>query len=290
MSGAWDQGGSMTNSKGGARMSDSDDLLRACAELEREDQDAYPWIWEAALAGRVSIDAARSATSAVPAEDAALREVFEGPIDEAEVRGLVERILGGEAPPSGARLGSGASSSPASATVIPLRRRRWIFAAASALATAAVVLLMITRPDSRGPLVEVGYAFTPREPGIEEVRSTPAAAKLRRYRSSSSIDWVWSPDVAVKPGAVLYVVARGPADDRRLLVPGATISETGTFRLRGRVDEVLALPPGRWHLRFLVVPEDLRPADPTAALQALEAGEASDAGEIALEIRADDGR
>lgn len=274
-------------------MSDSDDLLRACAELEREDQDAYPWIWEAALAGRVSIDAARSSTSADPAEDAALREAFEGPIDEAEVRGLVERILvvSGEAPQSGAQPGSGApSSSPASATVIPLHHRRWIFAAASALATAAVVLLMIARPDSRAPGVEAGYAFTPREPGIEEVRSTPAAATLRRYRSSSSIDWVWSPDVAVKPGAVLYGVARGPAGDLRLLAPGATISGTGTFRLRGRVDEALALPPGRWHVRFLVVAEDLRPADPTAALQALEAGEASGAGEIELEIRAEDAR
>lgn len=260
-------------------MTDDDPLLRACSELEREDEAAYPEIWEHALAGRASFVAARNAPTVRPDEAKTLRALFDRPIAVDEVEALVGRALAAVKPAQAPA--APPTDPPHSAAILPLRRHWRGLAVLSGLAAAAALVVLMLPPAD--PVRPGHYELSLREPGVEPVRSTPTTPRVHRYVAASTIDWVWSPDVAVETAARIYVVARDDAGDERLLAPPITRSPSGTLHLRGPIGQALGLGPGRWHLRFLVT-AGAQPGNPAAARQALAAGTVSPAGELELEL------
>ncbi len=263
-------------------MTDDDALLRACSELDREDEAAYPQVWEHALAGRTAIDAACADPSVRPDEAEILRALFDRPIAADEIDSLVGRALAvvQTTRPAAAPDPAPTPPAPPPGVVVPLRRRWRGLAAVAGLAAAAAVLVLVLPAETT--TTPARYELSPRDTPVEPVRSSAAAPGVRRYVAASTIDWVWSPDTAVDAAVQLYAVARDAGGHERLLAPPATRSPSGTLHLRGRIDPLLGLEPGRWHLRFVVSAVHL--ADLDAAHAALAAGAAASAGELEIEL------
>lgn len=253
-------------------MSDQPDpLFLALGELERERERDYPSEWEDVLGGRSPADAAVAARKDVdePEALAVYQSAFTGAIADAEVDGLV------------ARLAAAPASEPPPAKVVPLRRRGWFAAAGGILAVAAALVLWF---PSVSPRVEVGaYDFAVLDSDVRVDRKDRPASETPRYHLDSTIDWVVRPAHAVAAAVELRVVAEGPGG-ARVLAPPVPRSPEGSFRLRGRLADLLALETGRWRLRILVCAPGAAPAGAVAADAALAEGAAVLAGELTIEL------
>lgn len=245
-----------------------DPLLRALAEVERDDQARYPHAWEAAVAGRrpAAEVAAERAAIDLPHEHATFVAMFSRPVEDAEVDGLIERMGALARTRPGGRIpvvpgvttplaNGGAVATPGArlrlAPAVPRWRRRGTLAVAAALAIAAAVVLW--RLPAAGPRGErVAYSLTVRNETVKTTRSTEPAAGPDRYRADSQIDWVFSPATPQGEAVELRVEARDADGRAQTLTPPSTRSPEGALRVRGRLGELLPLAPGRWQLRFVV--------------------------------------
>lgn len=259
-----------------------DPTLAALGAIEREYERGYPGRWEAVLAGEAAAAevAAERAGVDPPEEHAVFQDMFSRPADEAAIAALVERAAqvvgegqGGPvaAPAPSAGRDAGASAAREDAKVVPLRRRAPAIVGALLALAAAVALWRWTAPAAFAP---GGYALTLRDAAVSELRSSDAAAEARRYRVDSQIDWVLSPEAQDPAGLELRVLARDPQGGARLVTPVLTRSAAGTLRIRGRLAEVLPLPPGTWRLTFVAGPEGAAPTTPEQAAAAPTIGRA----------------
>lgn len=245
-------------------MSQTDDsLLRALAELEREEYERpYPQAWEDVLAGRATPAQAAEARAGVdpPDQHAAYQAAFTGPIARAELDAVVDRLI----------------ARPREAEVLRPRFGRGVIVGIAAVlaVAAALVLWQLPREGPRGQLV--AYGLTVRSTGLQTKRG--AEEEPHRYRPTSQIDWVLSPELAVTNAVELRVLASDGAAVR-LLAPAVTRLPGGVLRLRGEFAQVLGLPPGVWQLRFIVSPGGTAPVDAAAAEAALASGLAVEVGE-----------
>jgi hypothetical protein len=98
---------------------------------------------------------------------------------------------------------------------------------------------------------------------------------LGRYRPDSDIDWLVRPERPGDETVELRVLASSSDNRTEYLSPPFTRLESGGLRLRGRVDAVLPLPPGRWHVIVLVTAPNaaLRLGELSAALSERQAVE-----------------
>lgn len=241
-------------------MSDQPDrLLAALAALEHEDDLAHPDAWDDVLLGRSSVDEAISAASERPAdEQAMLAALFTAPISAQQVGGMVERVL--------------ADWQPAAPKVIPLHRRRAMWTGTVTALAAAAALFLWMRPEPSPNDEFVDYSLTLRSPSVQDDRASARDVGVPRYRGDSQIDWVLSPRGAVVGEHVVRVLARDDSGHERLLAPATDMSPEGVVRLVGRLDTLLSLDPGRWHLSFLITTAGAAPRDPAsaAAIQPVE--------------------
>lgn len=248
-----------------------EDLLRALGELEREEfEGPYPEAWEAVLAGRMTATEAEEARASIdsPELQAVYRASFTGPIAEAEILAMVDRV---------ARTAAGEEK-----VVRPRFGRGVVMGIVAVLAVAAALLLWtIPREAPRG--TPVAYSLTVRSPGLHGQRSGDEPDD--RYRPDSTVDWVMSPELATQEAVELRVLARDEAGGVRVLAPAVSRSPEGVLRLRGRFAELLGLAPGRWSLRFVVCPAGAGLVEAAAVEAAVAAGRAWEARER-LEITA----
>lgn len=223
-----------------------DPLLAALGALARDDPRDDPDPWVDRLTGRGE---APPPDSSVPDEHAALAALFTAPIPEREVDELTARVQ--------------AAWAPAPAPVVPLRRspRRWT-ALVGTLALAAAILLWV-RLDAPPELAR--YSVEVRSASVSVDRAPAAPAVVHRYRTDSTLDLVVAPERAVSQAVALRVLARDAGGRERLLAPPVARNAEGVFSLRGRLDAVLQLEPGVWHLDLIVTPEGDAPRDAAAA-------------------------
>lgn len=232
-----------------------DPLLQALGDLERDIERDHPGAWEDVLTGRTS--AAEVAASAGPSpspEHAALASLFTGPIPAQEVDDLVTRTLASW----------GARPEPVRHVVVPLHRRRATWAGVAAVLAIAAALVVWRVSDLQPRRELVAYDLTLRSHGVQIQRSSDSP-DVPRYLPDSTFDLVIAPERA-DPGPIeLRVLARDGAGREVLLAPPVTRSPEGTLRLVGRLDAVLPLDPGRWHIQVLLSRPGEAPADPAAA-------------------------
>jgi hypothetical protein len=156
-------------------------------------------------------------------------------------------------------------------------RRRW-FGGLTTLAAAAALLLLWVRPpgDHAGRTTNAvdelpSYTLTVRNHALMATRAAGDAQEVARYLPDSRVNWVLSPEASFSSplAVVILAAATAPsAHESRLLPVAPTLvqrSADGALSLRGRIDELLPLPAGRWSLQLIVGP---RAALPTSVEEA----------------------
>ncbi|MBZ5712898.1 hypothetical protein [Nannocystis pusilla] len=258
-----------------------DPLLRALGEVERDYERRHPAAWEAAVAGSADPAAVAAERAAVdPADEHhVFQDMFSRPLSDDQVAAMVERAAAAlgrptEVAPAGAAVAapSGPAAAPAVAEVVPLRGRGRALALAGAAAALAAALLLWR---STAPVGDLGaYDVTVRNAAVQAMRSSDGAAAVDRYRLDSEIDWVLSPERDVSRVVELRVVARAAGGWEELVTPVYTRSPAGALRIRGRLDAVLPLKPGRWQLAFVVSAAGAAPTSASAVPRAVAEREA----------------
>ncbi len=248
-----------------------DPLLAQLGALERSLEPTRARAWEDVVAGRRDADAVKAERGELdsPEDQARYEQLFQ-PLAEDETERLVDVLAGAlergpEAPEPEAREAP-ISLAERRAQVeeleaTPRSRAGWI-GGAGLLAAAAAVLLWV-RPFSGAGVGDAvvdealpGYSLVVRNRSVMEARSADEKAEpTARYRPSSRVHWVLSPERGFAGTVAVAVLARrhgGPA--RLLRVDAAALerSPEGAVTLRGRLDELLPLSPGEWTLSVLV--------------------------------------
>lgn len=256
-------------------MSEDDDLLEDLGALERDYDEAFPHAWEDVIRGTRTpeeVAALRREAGDQPEEIEELARILR-PLGEAERDAWVERLVAGAAAPPTDPPAAEPPPLP-DATVASLDARRharitWATATMSLLAAAALVVWLSPRggptpPDGTSPPPPFGLVV--RNDTAHDVRSTPRVGEVARYRSDTTIHWVLRPERSVAPPLVVRVLVQSrDSSERRLVEPhGASVSDRGVIELRGTLESVLALPAGRWSLRFVIgasAPADVEALD-----------------------------
>jgi len=242
-------------------VSDDDELLQALGALERE-RDTAVAQWEALARGEVSRDEVVASRT----------EAGEAPEEVERVAALVSAESSRDWLDIGARaLAADTSSDDAPPVSLESRRRpsaaRW-WAAGAVLLAAALAVLWFARP--RPPVSTLpDYTLVVRNETVRTERGADTDMEPARYRRDSDVYWVLQPAEAVTEPLKVAIVAENETGEQRIFEPPAAaldISEQGVVRLRGTLETVLPLSPGRWTLRVLV-----GPSVPTSP-DALEAG------------------
>ena len=260
-----------------------DPLLAQLGALERSLEPTRAREWEDVVAGRRDAEAVKAERGELDSpEDQALYEQLFQPLAEERTEQLVDALAGAlaqgsdapEAPISLAERraraesssSSTSSSSSSSSSSSPTRSRAGWIGGVGVLAAAAAVLLWV-RPfagDGGGDAVVdeamPGYSLVVRNRAVMEKRSAPEATAGAeqgdaRYHPSSRIHWVLTPERGVAGEVSVAVLARSDEGSARLLTidPAALErSPEGAVTLRGRLDELLPLAPGRWTLSVIV--------------------------------------
>jgi hypothetical protein len=231
----------------------SDDLLSAFGRKQREDLDHLD-----------RLD--HGVESALPEDE------LSRPFDEDERASIldavfdrVEEVATVSPSPEVAPIGSG----PAPSNVIELAPRRRGALIGSLLAVAAAATLVWWGwPESGSERQLVAsvpaYAFTQLGGGIAEKRSAPdassdAAVPELKLRADSNIDWVLTPAKPTSDPIGVALLARSDAGPTQFVAQlEVTVSEQGAVRLRGPLDQHVALAEGQWTLTlFIAGPEEL---------------------------------
>jgi hypothetical protein len=231
-------------------MSD-DELLKELARVARERKQAEPLDerWDGLAAGTLSAEErAELERLAGESPDAkAAHEAFR-PLDAAareRIAARVEQELAAAAPPRGAK-------------VLPFRRRAWQVATGAAVAAAAAVAVFVLVPSNQGPPVP-GYSLS--LAGIQELRSEGTEAEVARLEPGSQLVLLLRPEETVGgPVEVRAFLFQG--GEGRAWSPPMERSEDGAVRIRGRVEELLQVPPGEWTLAVAVGRPGAVPTEP----------------------------
>ncbi len=163
-------------------------------------------------------------------------------------------------------------SEPAPTEVVPLRSRRSALAGGLLTLAAAATVLWWVWPSSEPELLAKvpAYTFTELDGGIAEVRSDPgkpsdAAVPELQLRAASMIDWVLTPAESIQSPIGVALLARSDAGSTRFVPRLAVeVSPHGALRLRGRLDEHVALTPGSWTVTLFIAPPEQLPSEADA--------------------------
>lgn len=248
-------------------MSD-DRLLERLGELERASRPAAAW--DEVLEGRrtaAEVVRQRQAEGDDAEELEALARAST-PLDDAERKAWARRL----------RTASAGAAAPATSTDTPppidlaqqrARRSRWSLPGAAVLVAAAAVLALWSWPRTVPPVGEhagaiqlPSFSLTVRNDTIDAVRGGGTRHGPARYRPSSIVHWMVSPEQPVAGPLELGVVIE--AEDGRGCVarPAVTrASAEGVLEVRGTVQSVLGLTPGTWRLRLVVAAKGELPTD-----------------------------
>ena len=186
------------------------------------------------------------------------------PFDERERADLLDAVF--------ARVDETAPAGSESDKVIPLAGRRRAPLIASVLAVAAAATLVWWAwPEpgpEHGPIAQVPeYTFTQLEGGIAEQRSDntdglDGPVPELELRPDSVIKWGLTPAEPTKDPIAVALLARSTGGETRFVAPiEAQISEFGGVRIRGPLDELVALTPGQWTITLFVAPLEQLPTD-----------------------------
>lgn len=247
----------------------SDDLLERLGALERENRPAAAW--DEVLEGR------RTAAEVVrqrraQGDDAEELEALaraSTPLDDAERKAWARRLRA-----------AGAAGAPSTAASPPIdlaqqraRRSRWSLPSATVLVAAAAMLALWSWARPTPPVGEhaqaiplPSFSLTVRNDTIDDVRGGGTSDGPARYRPSSVVHWMVSPEQPITGPLELGVVIEAEDGLACLARPAVTrASAEGVLEVRGTVQSVLGLTPGAWRIGFVVAAAG---ALPTAALDA----------------------
>ena len=111
------------------------------------------------------------------------------------------------------------------------------------------------------------YTFAELDGGIAEQRSDPnpavdAEMPELKLRANSKINWVLTPEKPTQSSIGVALLARSDAGET-VFVPrlDVQISEQGAVRLRGPLDQVIALAVGGWTLTLFIAGPNELPSD-----------------------------
>lgn len=230
----------------------SDDLLDRLGALERESRPAAAW--DEVLDGR------RSAAELVQQrrEEGDDTEELEAlarastPLDDAERKAWARRL----------RAAGAASAAPPPIDLAQqrARRSRWIVPGATVLVAAAAMLALWSWARPTPPVGEhaqaiqlPSFSLTVRNDTIDDVRGGGTSEGPARYRPSSLVHWMVSPEQPIAGPLELGVVIETEDGLACLARPAVTrASAEGVFEVRGTVKSVLGLTPGTWRIGFVV--------------------------------------
>jgi hypothetical protein len=219
----------------------SDDLLSALGRHQREDLERE-------------------------GEPASEDDTLARPFDADERMSLLDAVFERVEPVATGHAESG-SEQPGPSNVVPLRARRGaLVGSLLTLAAAAAMMVWWAWPGSEPEQLAMvpAYTFTKLGGGVAEVRSDPnpaidAAQPELRLRPNSTIDWQLTPAQPIH-GPIGVALLAGSDTGSTQFVPhlAVEVSEQGAVRLRGRLDEHVALGPGIWTITlFIAAPEQL---------------------------------
>jgi hypothetical protein len=248
----------------------SDDLLERLGRIEHASRPAAEW--DDVLEGRSSaaevVQRRRAEGDDVDELEALARA--SAPLDAAERKAWVRRLRAATA--------TSAAPPPIDPPIIDLaqqrtRRRPWMLPGAAVLVAVAAVLVLWMWPRPAPPIAD-GEGGTPlpsfslvvRNDTIDDVRGGGTSDGPARYRSSSIVHWMVSPDEPVAGPLELGVIVEGEGGRACLARPVVTrASGDGVFEVRGTIEGVLGLAPGRWRLSLVVAAEGELPTDALVA-------------------------
>lgn len=149
-------------------------------------------------------------------------------------------------------------SAPAEAKVLSPARWRSAALLGAVLAIAAAVVLVLARPGG-GTRYDEGaalpsFSITRLEGGASAVRSDPGTRPLQLRSPHDAIDLVITPSTRVHDELGVVVVARPTEGAPRLATITKQVerSADGAIRIKGPLDQFIALDPGAWKLEWLV--------------------------------------
>lgn len=132
--------------------------------------------------------------------------------------------------------------------VVRISPRTW--AVVGVLAAAAIAVLWLRPRSSALPRYEPRF-----EAGIREVRGEPVpAASVPTVLPSSRLRWSFAPSTTSSIDVGMRIVVAG--DARACIDPGAHLrrADSGALEIQGSIDELFALPPGRYELVAVLAP------------------------------------
>jgi hypothetical protein len=202
-------------------------------------------------------------------EGASEHDALERPFDEEERASILDAVFDQLDHSSAApEMVAPVAEQPAASNVVPLRARRGALAGGlltlAAAAAAAVVWWSWPGGEPEQLAMVPAYTFTKLGGGVSEVRSdrspaTDVAVPELRLRPNSSVDWWLTPEQPIRGPIGVALLARSDTGSTQF-VPhlNVEVSEQGAVRVRGRLDEHVALAPGNWTVTlFIAAPEQL---------------------------------
>jgi hypothetical protein len=224
----------------------SDQLLKALAELEREEDQAVDPRLEALARGTID-PATRAELEATKSKDEV--DAYTPVGDAAQ-----ERFL------AGAVAAFHGSTSSNVVVELAAKRRRKLTSGLVVLAIAASVSMIFLRPSSTSPpayVLEISAGDRTLRSGDLPENEVP------RFAPSSRIEVVLRPATAIEDELEARAFYAGPGEVRSL-PKVVEKSDGGAFRFAGRVDEVLPGATGEIELGFLIGPKGSLPTDQEA--------------------------
>lgn len=233
----------------------SDDLLDRLGALERERRPAAAW--DEVLDGQRSV-AALVQQRREEGDDAEELEALaraSAPLDDAERKAWARRLRA-----AGASTTSTDAPPPIDLAQQRARRSRWILPGATVLVAAAAMLALWSWARPTPPVGEhaqaiqlPSFSLTVRNDTIDDVRGGGTSDGPARYRPSSVVHWMVSPEQPIAGPLELGVVIEAEDGLACLARPAVTrASAEGVFEVRGTVESVLGLTPGTWRIGFVV--------------------------------------
>lgn len=219
--------------------STDDALLEALGEIARAEGDGLDARWDALAAGSLSAEdeAALKALAATAPDGDAIWAAF-APRDAALDDAITASVLGQAARPA---------RPPApvvSITEAPSARRRWAWAGAAIALAAGLLVFVLRSPPALPPYSLENHA------GEQVVRGEQNAKEVV-YGAGSQLDLILRPAADLTTAVAIRVFhARG--DTISALPVEPTRSDSGAFRLRGAVDELLPKTVGAQTLIFII--------------------------------------
>jgi hypothetical protein len=162
-----------------------------------------------------------------------------------------------------------AAEQPGPSNVVPFRARRGaLVGSLLTLAAAAAVVWWVWPAEPEQIAMVPAYTFSQLDGGVAEVRSDPSSATDTelRLRPNSTIHWVLTPAEPIQgPVGVALLATSDTGSTQFAPHLEVEVSPQGAMRLRGRLDEHVALAPGSWTVTLFIAPPDHLPSSADAA-------------------------